>query len=105
VSFPEPYDARLAIDRVFATHGVRRRTQLESQLSLTIMALVEQGLGVALIDPISAHYARGRVAVRKFEPLLPRRVYLATPNGQPLSALGAAFVRVVRRRLDALPGI
>jgi DNA-binding transcriptional LysR family regulator len=105
VTYPEPFDSRIAIDRVFAAHGVARRTHLESQLSHTNIALVEQGLGVSLVDQVSAHYARDRVAVRKFEPLITRKVYVATLIGQSLSALGAAFVKEVRNRLDALPGI
>ena len=105
LSFPELSDSRIAIDRLCAAHGVRRKTFLESQLSDTLIALVEQGLGVSLVDPVSAYYARTRVAVRKFEPLIARKIYLATLTGQPMSTLGAAFVRVVRSKLDALPGL
>jgi DNA-binding transcriptional LysR family regulator len=105
VSYPEPFDSRIAIDKVFVAHGVPRKTHIESQLSQTIIALVEQGLGMSLIDPISAHFARARVAVRKFEPLLTRKIYLATLNGQTMSTLGAAFVSAVRSKLDALPGL
>ncbi|MDR3669829.1 MAG: LysR substrate-binding domain-containing protein [Holophaga sp.] len=104
VSFSEPFGSRTEVDRLFADRGVLRRCHLESQISQNIIALVEQGLGVALIDSLSAHYAQARVAVRRFEPPLIRRIYLATLSGKSMSVLGAAFVSLVRRKLDALPG-
>jgi DNA-binding transcriptional LysR family regulator len=104
VSLPGTLDSRIAIDRLFADHGVLRRCHLESQINHNVIALVEQGLGVSLIDPISAHYARTRVAVRRFKSPLTSRIFLATLSGNTMSVLGTAFVAVVRSMLDALPG-
>jgi DNA-binding transcriptional LysR family regulator len=105
VSFSEPFGSRIEVDRLFADHGVLRRCHLESQISQNIVALVEQGLGVSIIDAISAHYAKARVAVRRFESPLTRKIYLATLSGKTMSVLGTNFVNVVRRKLDALPGL
>jgi DNA-binding transcriptional LysR family regulator len=103
VSYPETLEGRRTIDHVFVTHGISRLTHYESQLSETIIGLVQLGLGVALVDQVSAHYAQGRVAMRRFEPAIPRRVYLASLQDQPISILGEAFLRTVRRKLAAFP--
>jgi DNA-binding transcriptional LysR family regulator len=99
VSFPEQSDARIAIDRVFAAHGIARRTLLEAQLAQTAIGLVECGAGVSLVDPLSAHYASGRVVVRPFEPVIQDSIFLATTSGQPASSLAVAFIRLVRESL------
>ncbi len=102
VSFPGPSDARIAIDRVFNTCGVPRKTSIEAQLSKTVVALVEHGAGVSLINPVCAHYAHGRVAVRQFEPAIANFMYLVTLKGLPLSKLSAEFVRFVRNKLTEI---
>jgi DNA-binding transcriptional LysR family regulator len=103
VSYPRSFDARNVIDRVFVEHGVSRQLTVEAQLSQTIVALVANGAGVALIDPVTAAYADGRVAVRRFEPDLRDQVYLASPAAQqPMSVLASAFIESTRVALQAL---
>jgi DNA-binding transcriptional LysR family regulator len=102
VSFPHWFDARTAIDRLFVEHGVSRQLAVEAQLSQTIVSLVANGAGVALIDPVTAAYAAGRVVVRPFLPELPDEFYLASAAAQPLSTLAAAFVDRVRAALQEL---
>ena len=104
VSFPLPSDARLAIDKVFADHAVVRQGSIEAQLTQTVIGLVQYGAGVALIDPVSAHYARGRVAVRPFAPVVMDSIYLATLGGQPMPILAAQFLGMMRSRLAKMLG-
>ena len=99
VSFPRSSDVCIAIDRVFSSHGVSRKTSIEAQLSGSIAALVEYGAGVSLINPIGAHYARGRIVARDFEPSIPTFIYSVTLKGFQLSKLGAEFVTYVKRKL------
>ncbi|GJH22826.1 hypothetical protein CBA19CS22_39810 [Caballeronia novacaledonica] len=68
ISFPQSFDARSAIDRVFVEAGVTRDLVIEAQLSQAIVAPVAKRAGVALIDPVTAAYARQRVAVKPFAP-------------------------------------
>lgn len=103
VSYPESLEGRRKIDHVFVAHGVSPPTHYESQLSETIIGLVELGLGVALVDQISAHYAQSRIAIRRFEPAILRGIYLASLPDQPISVLGSAFLQTVRRKLAAIP--
>ncbi|MFS8977212.1 LysR substrate-binding domain-containing protein [Cupriavidus necator] len=71
VSHPRVLDSRLQIDALFASYGIERKLQVETQVSWSICAFVEAGLGVALIDPITAlDYHGTGVCFRMFEPLL-----------------------------------
>ncbi len=99
ISFPPQCDAQIAIDNVFAAHGITCHNKLYVRLSQTAMGLVECGAGVAIIDLASVLYARGRLAVRPFQPAIPDPIFLATTVGCPLSALATGFVRMVRESL------
>ncbi|MGI4857191.1 MAG: LysR substrate-binding domain-containing protein [Janthinobacterium lividum] len=102
VSYPPSFDARTLIDRVFVEHDVARRMCVEAQLSQTIAALVAQGAGVALIDPITAAFMKDRLVVRRFEPAVMDQVYLANAIAQPVSTLAQAFVAQARETLDGI---
>ncbi|HXZ08443.1 MAG TPA: LysR substrate-binding domain-containing protein [Paraburkholderia sp.] len=104
ISFPRSFDARNAIDRIFVEHNVNRDLTIEAQLSQTIVSLVANGAGVALIDPVTAAYASGRVAVRPFQPELSDPIYLASTPGQTTSTLAAAFIASTRGALQKLLG-
>ncbi|VVD93527.1 LysR family transcriptional regulator [Pandoraea pneumonica] len=101
VSFPTESDARHDIDRVFAAHGVDRVMSVESQLSAAVCTLVEHGAGVAIIDGITASFARQRVEVRPFSPQILSTYSVVTSLHHPPSQLAQAFVEHVRAMLDA----
>ncbi len=48
----DPY--RAEIDRMFAQAGVQRVTRLETTSAVAVCALVRQGLGVAIVNPLTA---------------------------------------------------
>jgi DNA-binding transcriptional LysR family regulator len=96
VSFPQSFDARSAIDRVFVDAGVPRDLVIEAQLSQAIVALVANGAGVALIDPVTAAYARPRVAVKPFLPAVDDHFYIVTSASQPMSAVAQTFCADMR---------
>ena len=48
----DPY--RQQVDAVFAQAGVARQLQLETPSALSVCALVRQGLGVAIVNPLTA---------------------------------------------------
>jgi len=104
ISFPRSFDARNAIDRIFVEHDVNRELTVEAQLSQTIVSLVANGAGVALIDPVTAAYAAGRVAVRPFHPDVCDPIYLASTPGQTPSTLATAFIASTRAALHKLLG-
>lgn len=104
VSFPRSFDARNTIDRIFVEHGVSRLMTVEAQLSQTIVSLVANGAGVALIDPVTAVFSEDRVAVRPFTPDIRDDFYLASAAAQPASTLAAAFVSRAKAELKAVLG-
>ncbi|WP_342616933.1 LysR family transcriptional regulator [Rhodoferax sp. GW822-FHT02A01] len=48
----DPY--RRAIDSMFAEHGVQRALYLETESAAAVCAMVRQGLGVAIVNPLTA---------------------------------------------------
>jgi DNA-binding transcriptional LysR family regulator len=96
ISFPQSFDARSAIDRVFVEAGVTRDLVIEAQLSQAIVALVANRAGVALIDPVTAAYARQRVAVKPFEPAVPDHFYIVTNASLPMPVVAHAFCAEVK---------
>lgn len=96
ISFPQSFDARSAIDRVFVEAGVSRDLVIEAQLSQAIVALVANGAGVALIDPVTAAYAQQRVAVRDFAPAVQDHFYIVTNASQPMPVVAETFCADVR---------
>lgn len=102
VSFPHSFEARAAIDRVFVEHGVQRQMHIEAQLSQTIVALVANDAGVALIDPVTAAHAKSRVAVRPFEPAIHDQLYLVRAAAQSPSSVAEFFCGRVRDALSRI---
>ena len=48
----DPY--RAAIDQMFASASVKRQTWLETASAVAVCAMVRQGLGVAIVNPLTA---------------------------------------------------
>lgn len=98
--------ARSRIDELFERAGVSRVLSLETQYGATICALVAQGLGVSIVNPIVARdFAHTGIVVR---PLLPPTVFksaLLFPKHQPRSRLAVSFGQALRDALaDELAG-
>nr|WP_240745967.1 LysR substrate-binding domain-containing protein [Cupriavidus oxalaticus] len=97
VSHPRVLDSRLQIDALFASYGIECKVQVETQVSWSICAFVEEGLGVALIDPITAHEYKGAgVCFRMFEPLLTTDFSVLFSAQRSPSILLKAFVTHTR---------
>jgi DNA-binding transcriptional LysR family regulator len=97
VSHPRVLDSRLEIDALFASYGIECKVQVETQVSWSICAFVEEGLGVALIDPVTAHEYKGTgVCFRMFEPLLTTDFSVLFSAQRSPSILLKAFVAHTR---------
>ncbi|MBN3856630.1 LysR family transcriptional regulator [Paraburkholderia sp. Ac-20340] len=93
VSFATGTPERVRIDRLFAECGVTRRTGVEADYAQAVVTLVEAGMGIALIDPVTAAVAGARVAVKRFEPALEVAVMVARNERQETAPLADAFAR------------
>lgn len=85
--------ARLAMDRIFAEHGVEPRILVETPYGVTIAILAAQGLGLGLVNPfIIADKMIQGIAVRPFEPAVHFRTLLLRPPDGVNSRLISAFI-------------
>lgn len=96
---PNLSPTRLLIDAMFASHGVKyKRAQVESQVSATICSLVAAGVGVSLVDAITAmEYKGGDLLFIPFEPLVPLEFSVLTQLQNSPPRLAESFVAHLRR--------
>jgi DNA-binding transcriptional LysR family regulator len=93
ISYPHSIGSRHQIDTIFAAHGVERQLRLETQLSQPMCEFVEHGLGVALVDALSAVNYRGeRIVFKAFEPAIEMDFSMLLPVQGPASKLQTAFL-------------
>jgi DNA-binding transcriptional LysR family regulator len=93
ISYPHSIGSRQQIDTIFAAHGVERELRLETQLSQPMCEFVEHGLGVALVDALSAVNYRGDgIVFKAFEPAIEMDFSMLLPVQGPASKLQTAFL-------------
>ena len=89
---------RISIDAAFAAAGVSYRPILQTHSSAAACAMVAQGLGVTVVNPLMAWLAQGQgLVIRRFAPAIPYAVLLALPRHRLPSAAVSAFADAVRR--------
>ncbi|MDR5814113.1 MULTISPECIES: LysR substrate-binding domain-containing protein [unclassified Caballeronia] len=73
--------SRFQIDRIFEEADVQRRIQIEVGQSETACAFVANGMGVAVVDPISVYNNAGAdFVVCAFEPKMEFEIWLIRPK-------------------------
>ncbi|MHC2357623.1 DNA-binding transcriptional LysR family regulator [Sinorhizobium meliloti] len=88
VTFPQGDRYRRRFDHIFADVGLSDNVRIETNTAGSVCALVEQGVGVGLINPISAKTWLGRgIAVRPFSVSIPFVVGICRPLALPASRL------------------
>jgi DNA-binding transcriptional LysR family regulator len=118
----DPY--RRQFDTLFAAAGVQRRLQVETHSAMAVCALVQQGVGIALVNPLTAwacahpHPAAptdgphsspsaaltgsGGLVVRPFSVSVPFRIQALRPQHRPTQALADDFIAAVKDVLQAV---
>lgn len=92
----DPY--RLAIDQLFARAGVDRVTCLETSSAVAVCAMVRQGLGVAIVNPLTALASAGPdLLVRRLSEAIAFKVSLLLPNVMAPHPLRESMVKAVRQ--------
>ncbi|NDY90802.1 LysR family transcriptional regulator [Ideonella livida] len=92
----DPY--RQLLDGLFAQAGVRRQMVLETPSAVSVCALVAQGLGVGIVNPLTARALAGpalRVVPLTVE--VPFQVALVLPQWRPPHPARAAMVAALRQ--------
>lgn len=97
----DPY--RQQIDAVFAQAGVHRRLQIESPSAVSVCAMVGQGLGLAIVNPLTALALAGTgLLIRPFAVPIAFHVAVVLPQWRAEHPLRAALVAALREAADAL---
>ncbi|MCK6419542.1 MAG: LysR family transcriptional regulator [Aquabacterium sp.] len=105
----DPYRAQ--IDALFERHRVQRSLALEAGSAVAVCALVRQGLGVAIVNPLTAlEQAGAGLQLRPLSVSVPFHVGLVLPGLRPPNPLREGMVRAlrdaaaaVRKRLQTSP--
>lgn len=78
----DPY--RQKIDAVFAKAGVQRKLLLETLSAIAVCAMVQHGLGVAIVNPLTAQAcASAALVVRPLAFSIPFQVHMLLPLHRP----------------------
>lgn len=99
VDFPSGWGVRSAADRAFGERGLERHVAIEVADVQTLVALVEHGLGIALLPASLAPPGRGGLRHRPLAPPVHWQIVLATPSNRQPSAAAATFVELAREFL------
>jgi DNA-binding transcriptional LysR family regulator len=99
----DPY--RSAIDQMFSQAQVQRNAALETASAVAICAMVRQGLGVAIVNPLTARELSGpELLVRPLTVAIPFQVSLLLPQVAPPHPLQAALVTAIGLAAGELGG-
>lgn len=75
---------RMHIDAVFAQAGVQRKMLLETLSAVAVCAMVQHGLGVAIVNPLTAQACAGSsLVVRRLAFSIPFQVHMLLPLHRP----------------------
>jgi len=97
----DPY--RLQIDEAFARAGIARRQLIETPTAVSVCSFVRQGLGIAIVNPLTAIDFAGRnLHIRPLSLSLPFRVSAIHPEHRPAHPLASAFVNALQSEAAAL---
>jgi DNA-binding transcriptional LysR family regulator len=94
---------RPRLDALFRSEGVEPNVPIETSLSYVACHLAEQGLGIAIVEPFTAHRFSGdRLAVRPFAADVSFSFGMLAPQNRPVSALTRTFADILDRQLRNL---
>jgi DNA-binding transcriptional LysR family regulator len=96
VSLAEGDTYRQAIDAAFAAASVQRAMHMETTSAVAVCAMVQQGLGVAIVNPLTAAAMAGpQLVVRPLSMAIPFHVSLLLPQAATPHPLRDALVDAI----------
>jgi DNA-binding transcriptional LysR family regulator len=107
VSFHPRDRYRQWVDRLFAEAGVERQLAVETDSAVAVCAMVSHGLGLAIVNPLTAlalagAEAPGGLAVRALAFSIPFRAYAVRPQHRPGNPLVERFEAALAAECEAL---
>ncbi len=105
ISFSRALPLGILIDDAFRKRGIRRNVAIEIGPSSLACALVEQGIGCAVVDPfVVTHYAGRRMAVLPFRPHTPISAQLLLHPGRMPTRVANMFIEVLENTAKQMSG-
>jgi DNA-binding transcriptional LysR family regulator len=105
VSFHPRDRYRQRVDKVFAQAGVDRQLAVETDSAVAVCAMVRHGLGLAIVNPLTALALAtpgAGIAVRPLAFSIPFRVFAVRPAHRPGNPLVARFEAALAAECEAL---
>ena len=105
VSFHPRDRYRQSADKVFAEAGVDRQFAIETDSAVAVCAMVRHGLGLAIVNPLTALALSGPGSGIEARPLafsIPFRVFSVRPAHRPGNPLVGRFEAALRAECGAL---
>lgn len=100
LSSSDPY--RIQLDEAFAAAGVLRRSIVESPTAVSVCTFVRQGLGLAIVNPLTALDFVGRgLHIRPLARSFPFRVSVVFPEHRPGNPMVGALLESLREAAGA----
>lgn len=111
VSLSSTDSYRQQIDEIFRKAGIARRMVIETHSAASICAMVREGIGLAIVNPLTAlDYADNGVSIRPFSVSIPFSVNIVRPVHRPPSRIVEVFedtlfeqAKLINERLALIP--
>lgn len=106
ITMANPYRLRPRLDRALAQAGATPTSVLDTNSSLNALAFVRAGLGVSVVEPVTAYgMPLARLVVRPLDTHIPFFFGVITPQSMPLLPAVAALVQALQATAaSTLPG-
>lgn len=90
---------RLKLDTLLEAEGISQRIQIDTPLGSAACALVMEGMGITIVDQLTAedNLHRG-IVVRPFAPRIAEDLVVLTPTRRPAAVITGEFIAMLRAR-------
>jgi len=96
-------EARMKIDSIMLSHGVNRRLNAETQVSAAIIKLAEAGVGLSIIDPLTAAgYSGSTLKFIPFEPAIVNDYSFVISQRNASTLILKPFIDHARREIQKM---
>ncbi|MFT4021123.1 MAG: LysR family transcriptional regulator [Acinetobacter sp.] len=99
----DPY--RHQIDRIFAEHGVNRKLLIETSNASSACAFVNKGLGISILNPITAleaYHHGDEIKIKKFSVPILFNISVIQPVYRPKTSLIEPFLHAIEDEFKQL---